>query len=154
MESVSIKAGKENMDVGAIHKFLTEESYWAKGIAFELVDRSLAHSFCVGAFLNGKQVGFGRVITDYYTFGWFADFYVLPEHRGAGISKKMLSFILNEPWSKRLRRKMLNTSDGHGLYRQFGFKELAHPTYIMEDYQPNIHLEYQNEGVDNGSQID
>jgi GNAT superfamily N-acetyltransferase len=129
MECVSIKAGKENMDVRSIRKFLTEESYWAKGIAFELVDKSLAHSFCVGAFLDGKQVGFGRVITDYYTFGWFADFYVLPEHRGAGISKKMLSFIFDQPWSKRLRRKMLNTSDGHGLYSQ-------------------------NEGADSGSQID
>src|SRR5882757_9870958 len=132
MENVSIKSGKEEMDIKSIHKFLNEESYWAKGISFEFVDKSLGNSFCVGAFIDGAQIGFGRVITDYYTFGWLADFYVLPEHRGKGVSKKMLSFIIDQPWSKRLRRKMLNTSDGHGLYRQFGFKELGQPTYVME----------------------
>ena len=136
MEEIIIASGKEKMDVKAIHQFLTEDSYWAKGISFELVDKSLDHSFCVGAFADGKQVGFGRVITDYCTFGWIADVYVLPEYRGKGISKKMLSFILDQPWSKRLRRKMLNTRDGHGLYRQFGFKELANPTYVMEVHQP------------------
>jgi GNAT superfamily N-acetyltransferase len=81
------------------------------------------------------------VITDYSTFGWFADFYVLPEHRGNGVSKKMLSFIIDQPWSKLLRRKMLNTRDGHGLYRQFGFKELAFPAYTMEVHQPHVYQE-------------
>lgn len=147
MEDLLLKSGKENMDVKAIHRFLTEESYWAKGISFELVDKSLENSFCIGAFIGSEQVGFGRVITDYYTFGWFADFYVLPGHRGKGISKKMLAHIIDQPWSKRLRRKMLNTRDGHSLYRQFGFKELAHPSYIMEVYQPNIHLEYKNDAT-------
>jgi GNAT superfamily N-acetyltransferase len=141
MEDILIKSGKQDMDVRAVHKFLTEDSYWAKGISFQLVDRSLENSFCVGAFANGKQIGFGRVITDYCTFGWFADFYVLPEHRGNGISKKMLSFIIDQPWSKLLRRKMLNTRDGHGLYSQFGFKELANPSYTMEVHQPNVYQE-------------
>jgi N-acetylglutamate synthase-like GNAT family acetyltransferase len=145
MSDLLIKEGKEDMDVKAIHKFLTEKSYWAKGISFELVDKSLDNSFCVGAFIDGYQVGFGRVITDYCTFGWFADFYVLSQHRGRGISKAMLAYILEQPWSKRLRRKMLNTSDGHGLYKQFGFKELANPTYVMEVYQPNVHLEHRDD---------
>ena len=146
MPEVTIKTGKENMDVKMIHRFLKEDSYWAKDISFELVDHSLTHSFCIGAFINGKQVGFGRVITDYYTFGWFADFLVLPEYRGKGISKKMLSYIFEQPWSKRLRRKMLNTSDAHRLYRQFQFKDLANPSYILEIYNPNIHLQYK-EGI-------
>jgi len=145
MSNVILKQGIENMDIKAIHKFLTEESYWAKGISYELVQNSLTNSFCVGAFIEDKQVGFGRVITDYYTFGWFADFYVLSEYRGQGISKMMLSHIIDQPWSKRLRRKMLNTSDGHGLYRQFGFKELTYPTFIMEVYQPNVHLDFEGE---------
>jgi GNAT superfamily N-acetyltransferase len=140
MSEVTIKAGKENMDVRVIHRFLNEDSYWAKGISYEVVDNSLANSFCVGAFISGQQAAFGRVITDYYTFGWFADFFVLPAHRGKGISKKMLSFILEQPWSRRLRRKMLNTSDAHGLYRQFQFQDLSSPANILEIYNPDIHL--------------
>jgi GNAT superfamily N-acetyltransferase len=139
MSEVIIKTGKENMDVRMIHRFLKEDSYWAKDISYEWVEQSLTHSFCIGAFVNGGQVGFGRVITDYYTFGWFADFFVLPEYRGNGISKKMLSYILQQPWSNRLRRKMLNTSDAHGLYRQFQFKDLANPSYVLEIHNPSIY---------------
>ena len=145
MLEVIIKTGKENMDVKEIHRFLSEDSYWAKGISYYMVDNSLQNSFCVGAFINGGQVSFGRVITDYYTFGWFADFYVLPEYRGQGISKKMLSHLLEQPWSKRLRRKMLNTRDAHGLYRQFQFTDLANPSGILEVYNPNVHLQYKEE---------
>jgi GNAT superfamily N-acetyltransferase len=145
MSEVIIKTGKEHMDVKEIHRFLSEDSYWAKGIPYELVDHSLTHSFCIGAFVNNKQIGFGRVITDYYTFGWFADIYVLPEYRGQGISKKMLAHILEQPWSKRLRRKILNTKDAHGLYRQFQFTDLANPSYLLEVYNPNVHLQYKEE---------
>ena len=145
MSDVIIKTGKENMDITMIHRFLSEDSYWAKGISYQLVERSLSNSFCIGAFVNGDQVGFGRVITDYYTFGWFADIFVLPAYRGKGISKKMLSHIMEESWCKRLRRKMLNTSDAHGLYRQFQFKDLANPSYMLEIYNPNIHLQYNEE---------
>ncbi|ETZ21139.1 GNAT family N-acetyltransferase [Pedobacter sp. V48] len=145
MLEVIVKTGKENMDVKTVHRFLSEDSYWAKGISYELVDRSLANSFCVGAFVGRAQVGFGRVITDYYTFGWFADFMVLPEFRGNGISKLMLTHIFEQPWSKRLRRKMLNTSDAHGLYRQFEFNDLANPGFILEVYNPEAHLQYKGE---------
>jgi GNAT superfamily N-acetyltransferase len=141
MSAINIKTGKENMDVTTIHRYLSEDSYWAKGISYELVDNSLTHSFCTGAFADDRQVGFARVITDYYTFAWFADIFVLPEYRGQGISKKMLSYILELPWSKRLRRKMLNTSDAHGLYRPFQFTEPAKPGNIMEIANPGIYLQ-------------
>jgi GNAT superfamily N-acetyltransferase len=142
MSEVIIKTGKENMDVTMVHRFLSEDSYWAKDISYEWVERSLSNSFCIGAFVNDEQVAFGRVITDYYTFGWFADFFVLPAYRGEGISKKILSHIMEQPWSKRLRRMMLNTSDAHGLYRQFQFKDLANPSNILEISNPNAHLQY------------
>jgi GNAT superfamily N-acetyltransferase len=144
MSAVIIKTGKEHMDITMIHRFLSTESYWAKDISYSLVNNSLTHSFCIGAFINDRQVAFGRVITDYYTFGWFADFFVLPDHRGRGISKQMLSHIMEQPWSKRLRRKMLNTSDAHGLYRQFQFRELTNPSGLLEVYNPNVHLQYIN----------
>jgi len=145
MSAVIIKTGKEHMDVKMIHRFLKEDSYWAKDISFALVDHSLSHSFCIGAFVDGEQIGFGRVITDYYTFGWFADFFVLPAYRGKGISKKILSHVLEQPWSKRLRRKMLNTKDAHGLYRQFQFTAPANPSFLMEVYNPDVHLQYKDE---------
>jgi len=145
MSEVIIRSGKENMDIETIHQYLSEESYWAKGISYTFVDNSLTNSFCVGAFIDGKQVGFGRVITDYYTFGWFADFFVLPGHQGKGVAKKMLSYILAQPWSKRLRRKMLGTRDAHTLYRQFEFKDLANPSIIMEIVNPTVHMEYKEQ---------
>lgn len=151
MVEVSIRTGKENMDVKMIYRFLTEDSYWSKGISFELVDNSLNNSYCIGAFIDGNQIGFGRVITDYYTFGWFADFFVLPEFRGQGITKTMLAHILEQAWSKRLRRQMLNTKDAHTLYQQFGFTDLANPTFIQEIYRPAIHLEYSEEKADQNS---
>jgi GNAT superfamily N-acetyltransferase len=137
---VLIKEGKENMDIGVIHKFLSEQSYWAKGISYHFVDNSLTNSFNVGAFVDGQQVGFGRVITDYYTFGWLADFFVLEEYREQGISKMMLSYLFDQPWYNRLRRVMLNTSSAQGLYRRFAFGDLENPTYIMEIHRPDIYL--------------
>ena len=129
------------MDVQLIHRYLSEDSYWAKGITYELVDNSLANSFCVGAFIDGQQVAFARMITDYYTFGWIADVFVLPVHRGKGISKMLLSFLLEQPWSTRLRRKMLITKDAHELYRQFQFQDLANPANVMEVYNPAANLQ-------------
>ena len=140
MEQIIIKTGSENMDIKEIHRFLSEESYWAKGISFELVSNSLKNSFCIGAFINDQQVGFSRLITDYATFGWLADVYVLPEFRGKGISKEMLSCLFEQPWIKGLRRIMLNTRDAHGLYRQFEFTDLANPSFLLEVARPGIYL--------------
>ncbi|SHN23703.1 GNAT family N-acetyltransferase [Chitinophaga sp. CF418] len=146
MLDVVIKTGKENMDVKMVHRFLSEDSYWAKGISYGLVDNSLTNSYCVGVFVGEKQIGFGRVITDYCTFGWFADFLVLPEYQGKGVAKKILFHILEQPWSKRLRRKMLSTLDAHELYRLYQFKELSYPSRIMEIYNPDVHLQLQQDG--------
>jgi GNAT superfamily N-acetyltransferase len=140
---VIIKDGKENMDIEVIHQFLSEQSYWAKGISYSFVDNSLTHSFNVGAFVDGKQIGFGRVITDFYTFGWLADFFVLEEHRGKGISKMILLYLMDLPWYNRLRRVMLNTSSAQGLYRQFSFNDLANPKFVMEIHRPDVYLTYE-----------
>jgi GNAT superfamily N-acetyltransferase len=139
-DQIIIKEGKENMDVALIHKYLSEDSYWAKGISCHFVDNSLSNSFNVGAFIDDQQVGFGRVITDYYTFGWLADFFVLEAYRGKGISKKILSYMSDQPWYHRLRRVMLNTSTAHELYRQFDFDGLKNPAYVMEIHRPDIYL--------------
>lgn len=140
MPDVVIKTGKEQMDLQTVHQFLSQESYWAKGIPLEMVENALSHSYCTGAFLDGQQIGFGRLITDYTTFAWFADFFVLPAYHGRGVAKQMLTHILSQPWTKQLRRKMLATRDAHTLYEKFEFTALSSPDRIMEIFHPDIHL--------------
>ncbi|QEC50942.1 N-acetylglutamate synthase-like GNAT family acetyltransferase [Anseongella ginsenosidimutans] len=128
-----LKAGFEQMDVQAVHEFLSRESYWAKDIPLRLVEESLKNSWCLGAFdQNGRQAGFARLITDYTTFAYLADVFVLETHRGQGISKTMMEYIMQEPWVKNLRRLMLATIDAHGLYQQYGFVPLDKPERFLE----------------------
>ena len=135
MLNITIQTGKENMDIEMIHQYLSGESYWAKGIPLELVEESLSHSYCVGAFLDDRQIGFSRVITDYTTFGWLADVLVMPEFQGRGAAKKMLGHIIKQPWANRLRRMMLITRDAHKLYHEFEFRSLKNPDGVMERAQ-------------------
>lgn len=140
--TVTIRTGKDNMDIPMIHDYLSTDSYWAQGISYAMVERSLAHSFCVGAFVEERQVAFARLITDYHTFGWLADVFVLPEYRRRGISKQMMAFLQEQPWTKRLRRIMLSTLDAHELYRQYGFNDISKPLSLMEIYRPGIHRHF------------
>jgi len=103
------------------------------------VERSIEHSLCFGAFHGRRQAGFARVITDFATIAYIADVFVVPEHRGRGVSKLLLRAILAHPDLRRLRRLLLATRDAHGLYAQFGFKPLAHPEHFMTIHNPDIH---------------
>jgi GNAT superfamily N-acetyltransferase len=126
------------LEIAMIHDFL-RSSYWAQNIPRELVERSLRHSLCFGAFCAGWQVGFARVITDRTTFAYIGDVFVLPEHRGRGVSKQLMRAILQHPDLQGLRRFLLATHDAHGLYAQFGFKPLAHPEHFMTIHQPQTY---------------
>ncbi len=119
------------LNVAAIHDYLTNHSYWAKGIPYQTVERSLSNSLCFGIYKDGQQVGFARWITDRATFGYLADVYVLETCRGLGLSKKLLELMLAHPELQGLRRYMLATLDAHGLYAQFGFKPIPHPERLM-----------------------
>ncbi len=117
------------MDVAFVHRFLHEDSYWAGGIDYGTVEKSVQNSLCFGIFTMdgendalGKQVGFARVITDYATFGYLADVFVTESNRGKGLSKWMMEEIMAYPDLKRLRRLMLVTKDAQGLYEQYGFE--------------------------------
>ena len=90
MNTYQIKTGVENMDIAAIHDFLSKESYWAKGIPLETVETSVKHSFCAGVFDEDIQIGFARFVTDYATFAYLAGVYVLKEYRGKGSSKMLM----------------------------------------------------------------
>jgi GNAT superfamily N-acetyltransferase len=134
-----ITTDKTKMSVPSIHKWLAEESYWCKNVPMHIVRQSFDHSYCVGALHNGQQIGFARLITDYSTFGYLADVYVIKEHRGKGVSKAMLELLLNIDWVKNLRGIRLMTSDAHELYAQFGFTGPKHPDKMMEISRPNIY---------------
>lgn len=127
------------MDIGLIHHFLSNESYWAQGIPLELVKTSLANSYCIGVFDKEKQVAFARLITDRATFAYLADVFVIDSYRKQGISKLMLNHIMDLPWVNALRRMMLVTADAHSLYAEYGFGPLADVTRHMEIYTPNLY---------------
>lgn len=116
----------------AIHQWLTQESYWAKGIPYETVKTAFDHSFVIGILHEDKQIGFARLITDYATFGYLADVYIEEAHRGLGLSKQMMETIMNLDWVTKLRRIMLATLDAEKLYEQFGFTAPVFPQRLME----------------------
>lgn len=133
-----ISTERSRLDLALIHDYLGS-SYWAQGIPRAVVERSIQHSLCFGAYLDGRQTGFARVVTDYSTFAYVADVFVVPEHRGRGISKLLLRAILEHPELQGLRRFLLATHDAHGLYAQFGFQPLAHPEHFMTVHKPDVY---------------
>jgi N-acetylglutamate synthase-like GNAT family acetyltransferase len=111
---------------------LSERSYWAEGVPWEAVERSIEHSLCLGLYKAGRQVGFARVVTDFTTFAWLADVFIVEEERGSGLGKKLVAGVLAHPQLQGLRRFMLGTRDAHKLYEQFGFTALEYPERFME----------------------
>jgi len=134
-----ISTEKSALDRALIHDFLSRQSSWAQGISRATVDRALDHSLCFGGFVDGRQVAFARVISDYATFANLVDVFVLPEYRGRGYSRQLLQAILAHEQLQGLRRFTLATSDAHGLYGQFGFTAAAKPHTYMERYFPDIY---------------
>jgi GNAT superfamily N-acetyltransferase len=122
---------KSRLDIDAVHAFLTR-SFWAQEIPREIVARSIEGSLCFGIYQGDRQVGFARVISDFATYAYLADVYVLEEFRGQGLSKWLMECIMQHPDLQGLRRWTLATRDAHGLYSKFGFKPPAYPESLME----------------------
>jgi GNAT superfamily N-acetyltransferase len=136
----TVSTDPARLDAGAVHAYLSVESYWAKGIPLETVRRSLEGSLCFGLYHGAEQVGLARVISDHATYAYLCDVYVLPAHRGRGLSRWMMECVLRHPRLQGLRRFNLATHDAHGLYRQFGFQPLAHPGRHMERVRRDVYL--------------
>ena len=136
-----IVTDNEMMDVEMIHHFISTQSYWAQNIPKETVAKSIRNSFCFGIFLQNKQVGFARLITDKATFAYLADVFVLPEHRGKGLSKWLMNFIHHHPELQELRGWLLRTKDAHGLYEQFGWNKLNEEQVgrYMNKHNPDVY---------------
>jgi N-acetylglutamate synthase-like GNAT family acetyltransferase len=132
MNTYIISTEAQKMDVEVIYNYLSR-SYWAEGRTKSTVEKSLRHSLNFGVFDEiGAQVGFARVITDYATFAYLADVFILEEHRGKGLSKRLMQTIMEHPDLQGLRRWTLATRDAHGLYAQFGFTPLPKPELWMQ----------------------
>jgi GNAT superfamily N-acetyltransferase len=119
-----ISNAHSRIDCAVVHRFLAEESYWARGRERATVERSIEASRCYGVYRDREMVAFARAVTDGETFAWLADVFVVREHRGRGIGKWLVESVLNDPTLEHVGRWMLGTADAHELYRRFGFREV------------------------------
>lgn len=140
----SISADKNLLDIDMIFGYLSNESYWAKGIPLEKLKRAIDNAVCFGIYQQNKQIGFARVITDKATFAYLADVFILETYRGKGLSKWLVQTILNDEELQGLRRWVLATADAQGLYSQFGFGQITNPERWMGIYTP--YTQHKGEG--------
>lgn len=129
---MDISTDKSHLDLTLIHRYLAEESTWAMGIPYALVEKSVQHSLCFGGYENGKQIAFARVVSDFATYAYLMDVFVLKEHRGQRHSLQLLDAIMGHPELQGLRRFMLATSTARELYLRYGFNSPARPEILME----------------------
>jgi GNAT superfamily N-acetyltransferase len=134
----TIRTERARLNIEMIHDFLSNNAYWAKGRSLETVRRSIENSLAFGVYKVDEQVGFARVVTDYATFAWLADVFILDDHRDWGLGKWLIEVIISHPRLQGFRRWLLATKDAHELYRRFGFRELDRPERWMERFDPNM----------------
>lgn len=134
-----IDTDERRLDLAAIHRFLSKESYWAQNRSMEQTLTAIENSQCFGLFCGKQQVGFARVVTDRATFAYIGDVYVVEEHRGKGLSKWLMKVIVEQPDLQGLRRWVLATRDAHSLYEQYDFAALKFPERWMERTAPDAY---------------
>lgn len=135
-EGYVISTDASRLDLPTIHDFL-KASYWAGGVPFEVVERSVENAMVFGVYCGEEQVGFARVVTDRATFAYLADVFVIEAYRGHGLGRWLMETVLSHPDLQGLRRWMLATKDAHELYRSFGFGGLDSPEIFMERKDAN-----------------
>ena len=139
-DGYTISTDKCRLNLDVVHGFLST-CYWAAGIPRDTVERSIEESLVFGMYLASRQVGFARVITDFATFGYLADVFILKEFRGKGLGKALVEAIVFHQELQGFRRWLLGTRDAHGLYEKFGFKPLSAPERLMEIWNADIYLQ-------------
>jgi GNAT superfamily N-acetyltransferase len=144
MDAYEISTDPARLDLHAMHAYLTR-SYWSPGIPFETVERAARNSLCFGAYerVSGAQVGLARAVTDYATFAYICDVYVLEEHRGHGLGKRLMEAVMAHPALTGARRAMLGTRDAHGLYARHGFRAPPSDGVPMQILRPDIYRQPQ-----------
>jgi len=127
----TISTDKEKLNIDAIHDYLCNQSYWAKGRSHESVKKSIENSICFGMYNDdGETIGFARVVSDHVVFAYLMDLFIFDKYRGKGLGKQMLKYILEQP-ELQVRLWFLATANAHGLYKQFGLSPLEEPERFM-----------------------
>lgn len=132
LNDIEISTDNNRLDPDLIHRFLSEESYWAQHRTFEQTITAIENSICFGVYHGERQIGFARVVSDKATFAYLGDVFIVSEYQGRGIGKMLMSAIIEHPELQGLRRWVLATRDAHGLYEQYGFSGLRFPERWME----------------------
>src|SRR5688500_14645144 len=127
-----ISTDKSKLNLELIHKFLSNDSYWAIGRTLETVQTSIQHALCFGVYKADEQVGFARVVTDYSVFAWILDVFILKDYRKKGLGKMLMGAIMTHPALQKMQRWGLATNDAHGLYETYGFQRIKRPEVFME----------------------
>ncbi|MDL5511216.1 GNAT family N-acetyltransferase [Arenibacter sp. M-2] len=131
MKELIINTDHNQLDIQLITDFITQ-TYWAKGRTLQQVQRTIVNSLNFGVYLDDKQIGYVRVVTDFTIIAYLMDVFIIESERGKGYSKKLVEYILNHPSLKRVENWKLSIKNAHGLYRKFGFKEVQNPKKMME----------------------
>lgn len=128
----TISTDKSQIDITAVHSYLSNKSYWAKGIKLSQVAKAIEHSLCFGVYYNKQQIGLARVVTDFVRMAYLADVFIMEVHQGKGLGKRLMTTIMEHPDLQGVSRWILLTRDAHGLYKQYGFVEPPNPEWYME----------------------
>jgi GNAT superfamily N-acetyltransferase len=131
MDEYTVSTDPADLDRDAVYRYLHDEAYWSQGISRETFDRAVDNSLIFTARRGSTLAGFARVVTDRATFAWLCDVFVLPAHRGHGVSRRLMDAVMTHPELAGLRNFLLATRDAHGLYEKFGFTPLAEPRRWM-----------------------
>jgi len=128
-----LSSDRARLDLPLVHRFLSEESYWAAGVSLASVETVVARSLCFGLYRDGAQIGFARLLTDGARFAYLADVFVLDPYRGQGLGQALVAFALEHPQITRVDRVLLGTRDAHDLYAKLGFRRAAPDRYMVRE---------------------
>lgn len=138
-DGFTISTDRDRLDIGAVQDYLAKESYWARERTEQQTVTAVRNSLCFGVYEGKTQIGFARVVTDFSTFAYLGDVFILPSHQGSGLGKWLMEVIIGHPDLQGFRRWVLATRDAHKLYDKYGFTELKHPERWMEKAAPNAY---------------
>lgn len=127
-----LSTDRARIDVARVHAFLASRSYWAQGIARETVERMVRGSLAFGIYKDGRQIAFGRFVTDMARLAYLMDVYIEPDHRGRGLGTWLATVIQSHPDLRTVARWLLTTVDAHEVYRRAGWEAVSRPDWLME----------------------